>query len=56
MRINNIFIGLMIWMLPKIWGGIKKIFGYIGRLFKHGKEDEPSQDIRPGEEFIKKTK
>jgi hypothetical protein len=37
-------------------GGIKKIFGYIGRLFKHGKEDESSQDSRPGEEFIKKTK
>lgn len=42
-----VFIGLMIWLLPKIWGGIKKIFGYIGRLFKHGKEDESSQNSKP---------
>lgn len=50
-----VFIGLMIWLLPKIWGGIKKIFGYIGRLFKHKKGDESSPNSRPGEEFIKKT-
>ena len=42
-----IFIGLMIWLLPRIWGGIKKIFGYIERLFKHGKEDESSQNSKP---------
>ena len=50
-----VFIGLMIWLLPKIWGGIKKIFGYIGRLFKYKKGDESSPNSRPGEEFIKKT-
>jgi Domain of unknown function (DUF4126) len=42
-----VFIGLMIWLLPKIWGGIKKIFGYIGRLLKHEKKDESSQNIKP---------
>lgn len=42
-----VFIGLMIWLLPKIWRGIKKIFGYIGRFFKHGKEDESSRNSRP---------
>jgi len=42
-----IFIGLMIWLLPRIWGGIKKIIGYIERLFKHGKEDESSQNSKP---------
>jgi len=42
-----VFIGLMIWLLPKIWGGIKKIFGYIWRLFKHGKGDESSQNSKP---------
>lgn len=42
-----VFIGLMIWLLPKIWGGIKKIFGYIGRLFKYGKGDESSQNGKP---------
>jgi len=41
------FIGLMIWLLPKIWGGIKKIFGYIGRLFRSEKGDESSQINRP---------
>ena len=51
-----VFIGLMIWLLPKIWGGTKKIFGYIGCLFKHEKGDESSQNRRPGEEFIKKIK
>jgi hypothetical protein len=28
-----IFILLMIWWLPKIWRGIKKVFGFLGRLF-----------------------
>jgi hypothetical protein len=51
-----VFIGLMIWLLPKIWGSIKKIFGYIGRLFKYEKGDESSQNSRPGEEFVKKIK
>jgi hypothetical protein len=37
-------------------GGIKKIFGYIGRVFKHGKWDEASQNSRPGEKFIKNSK
>ena len=29
-----LFIALMIWLLPKIWRGIKKVFGYIARLFQ----------------------
>jgi hypothetical protein len=37
----------MIWLLPRILGGIKKIVGYIGRLFKHGKGDESSQNSKP---------
>lgn len=28
-----LFILLMIWLLPRLWRGIKKVFGYIGRLF-----------------------
>ena len=42
-----VFIGLMIWLLPKIWGGIKKIFCYIGKLFKYEKGDKSSQNSRP---------
>jgi len=49
------FFGLMIWLMPKIWG-YQKIFGYIGCLFKHEKGDNSSQNSRSGEEFIKKTK
>jgi hypothetical protein len=33
------FICLMIWLLPKLWRGIKKLFGFIGRLFGRGKPD-----------------
>jgi len=28
-----VFILLMIWLLPKLWRGIKKVFGFIGRFF-----------------------
>jgi len=31
------FILLMIWLLPRIWNGVKKVFGFIIRLF--GKEN-----------------
>jgi hypothetical protein len=41
-----VFILLMIWLLPKIWEGIKKIFSYIGRIFKREKGDEPSQNSK----------
>ncbi|MBN1931639.1 MAG: DUF4126 domain-containing protein [Desulfobacterales bacterium] len=29
-----LFILFMIWLLPKVWRGVKKVFGFIGRLFK----------------------
>lgn len=35
-----LFIGLMIWLLPKLWRGIKKIFSMIGRLLGLGKTAE----------------
>nr|MBF0222056.1 DUF4126 domain-containing protein [Desulfobulbaceae bacterium] len=28
-----IFILLLIWLLPKVWGAVKKLFSFIGRLF-----------------------
>jgi hypothetical protein len=34
------FILLMIWALPKLWRGIKRVFKFIGRLFG-GAEEEP---------------
>ncbi len=30
------FVLLMIWLLPKLWRGIKKLFSFIGRLFRQG--------------------
>jgi hypothetical protein len=39
------FICLIIWMLPKLWRGIKKLFGFIGRLFGGGKQNQGS-DLR----------
>jgi len=35
------FILLMIWLLPKLWRGIKTLFGFIGRLLGHGKGSQP---------------
>lgn len=37
-----IFIALMIWLLPKLWRGIKAVFRAIGRLF--GREYPPEQE------------
>jgi hypothetical protein len=34
-----IFVLLMIWLLPKIWRGIKKVFGFIRDLLKGKKPD-----------------
>jgi hypothetical protein len=39
-----LFILLMIWWLPKIWRGIKKVFGFLGRLFGISKTDESLQE------------
>lgn len=35
-----LFILLLIWLLPKIWRGIKKILRFIGKLFGHRSETE----------------
>ena len=42
-----VFILLMIWLLPKLWRGIKKVFGFIGRLFGYQKTGEPSSYGQP---------
>lgn len=35
-----VFIVLLIWLLPKIWRGIKKVFRFIAGLFGGGKSEE----------------
>ena len=48
-----LFILLMIWLLPKIWRGIKKVFGYLGRLLGSGSldtgGDKPAAESRSKE-------
>ncbi len=39
------FILFMIWALPKIWPGVKKVFLWIGRLFGVKQPDEPPPDL-----------
>ncbi len=42
-----LFILLMIWWLPKVWKGIKKVFAFIGRLFGSGDKEKPVPDDPP---------
>lgn len=44
-----VFILALIWLLPKLWQGIRKVFGLIGRLFGPGKTEAPMQRKQPGE-------
>ena len=39
-----LFIALVIWLLPKIWSGIKKVFRFIGKLFGVKADDSPSPE------------
>lgn len=48
-----VFVLLLIWLLPKLWRGIKKLFGFIGRLLGRRsadaapeKQPEPAVDQR----------
>jgi len=41
-----VFILLMIWLLPKIWQGIKKVFAYLGKLFGNDRtRDKPEESL-----------
>lgn len=45
-----LFILLMIWLLPKIWRGIKKVFSFLGRLFGgKAQEKEPRMEANKRE-------
>lgn len=35
-----VFIALMIWVLPKLWAGIKKVFSFFGRLLGGAPKEE----------------
>ncbi len=36
-----VFIGLMVWLLPKLWRGIKAVFGALARRFGGASENKP---------------
>jgi hypothetical protein len=38
-----LFILLMIWLLPKLWRAIKKVFGWLARLFSAGGKPAAAQ-------------
>ena len=44
-----LFILLLIWLLPKVWRGVKKVFAFLGRLFSGGddrdRKPEKTQDV-----------
>jgi len=39
-----LFIFLMIWLFPKMWRGLKKLFSFIGRLFGGKPKEEPRME------------
>jgi hypothetical protein len=42
------FIILMIWLLPRLWRGVRKVFAFLGRLLRPGKTAELTPDDQPG--------
>jgi len=42
-----LFFILLIWLLPKLWRGIKRVFAAIGRLFGRGGGAEPEEGTGP---------
>jgi hypothetical protein len=36
-----VFLLLLIWLMPKLWRGIKRVLGAIGRLFGGGGQEPP---------------
>jgi hypothetical protein len=49
-----LFILLMIWLLPRLWRGIKKVFGFIGRLFGAASPAQPPAATTPSSDSVQK--
>nr|WP_246590107.1 DUF4126 domain-containing protein [Marinobacterium ramblicola] len=39
-----LFVLFLIWVLPKLWRGIKRVFGFLGRLFSGNGNTTPQSD------------
>ena len=46
-----IFVFLVIWIFPKLWRGLKKLFSFIGRLLGNNPKDEPKKEEPVPENF-----
>ncbi|MCB1735962.1 MAG: DUF4126 domain-containing protein [Gammaproteobacteria bacterium] len=46
-----LWIVLLIWLLPKVWRGIKRVFRFLGSLFRSNPDEHrsPSSDPTPGD-------
>jgi len=42
-----VFVLLLIWLLPKLWRGIKTVFSWLARLFKGGGSAPPPSEAGP---------
>jgi hypothetical protein len=42
-----LFLVLLIWLLPKLWRGIKRVFGALARLFGAGRPKETQAEVPP---------
>ena len=45
MTLLIVFIVLLFWLLPKIWRGIKKVFGFLGKLIGIDRDHYDSEDL-----------
>jgi hypothetical protein len=50
-----LFILLSIWLLPKIWRGIKKVFGFIGGMLGNSKSQDPPAQALASDTVNKST-
>lgn len=44
-----LFILLLVWLLPKVWRGVKKVFSFLGRLFSGGGDKDEATDKTSGQ-------
>lgn len=49
-----VFILLIVWLMPKLWRGVKRVFGAIGRFFGGGR-DAPDADDAPRKDAVGKA-
>lgn len=42
-----VFLLLLVWLLPKLWSGVKKVFGFLARLFGGNREKPETGEGNP---------